>query len=84
MWHFSAMKTATLEDLTTRLSTVLAWVRSGEDVIVKGESPVRPAAPAAPGKVDWSQSTAFRDRTGEPVLSHKDLAELFEDMRGPY
>ena len=78
------MKTATLNDLQTRLSTVLAWVQSGEDVVVKGE-PVAPPAPQEEKKVDWSKSAAFlRDRTGESVLTQQDLDELFEDMRGPY
>ena len=77
------MKTATLNDLQTRLDTVLAWVRSGEDVVVKGE-PVAPPAPPEEKTVDWSKSTGFRDRTGETVLSQQDLDELFDDMRGPY
>lgn len=76
------MKTATLHDLQTRLHAVLAWVKGGEDVMVKGEPVVRPEAPEQ--KVDWSQSAAFRDRTGEPVLTQRDLDELFEEMRGPY
>ena len=76
------MKTATLEDLQTRLPAVLAWVESGEDVVVKGEPVAQ--LPAADAAVDWRKSTAFRDRTGEPVLSQQDLTELFDDLRGPY
>ena len=79
------MKTATLHDLQTRLGTVLDWVRSGEDVVVKGE-PVAPEKTAAETKVDWSKSAAFRDRTGEPVLkmSKEELQEFYDDMRGRY
>ena len=78
------MKTATLNDLQTRLPTVVAWLQSGEDVVVKGE-PVASPALAEEKKVDWSKSAAFRrDRTGETVLTQQDLDELFEDMRGPY
>lgn len=78
------MKSATIEDLQTRLPQVLSWLRSGEDVVVKGEAPaVRPAVQPEQ-KVDWSQSAVFRDRTGEPVLSREQIEELFEDMRGPY
>ena len=77
------MKTATLNDLQTRLSTVVAWLQSGEDVVVKGE-PVAPPVPLEEKKVDWTKSTGFRDRTGETVLSQQDLDELFDDMRGPY
>ena len=78
------MKTATLHDLQTRLGTVLDWVRSGEDVVVKGE-PVAPLALQEEKKVDWTKSAAFqRDRTGEPVLTQQDIDELFDYMRGPY
>ncbi len=79
------MKTATLNDLQTRLDTVLDWVRSGEDVVVKGE-PVTPVAPQDEKKVDWSKSAAFRDRTGEPMLkmSKEELQEFYGDMRGSY
>ena len=90
------MKTATLEDLQTRLPAVLAWVRSGEDVIVKGEPVARPAEEdekvdwsksavfKRPNPVDLSNSTVYRDRTGEPVLSQADLDALFDHLRGPY
>ena len=79
------MKTATLHDLQTRLGTVLDWVRSGEDVVVKGE-PVAPEKTTAETKMDWSKSAAFRDRTGEPMLkmSREELQEFYGDMRGRY
>jgi antitoxin (DNA-binding transcriptional repressor) of toxin-antitoxin stability system len=76
------VKIATLHDLQTRLHAVLAWVKGGEDVMVKGEPLARPDA--SEQKVDWSHSAAFRDRTGEPVLTQGDLDELLEEMRGPY
>ncbi len=76
------MKTATLNDLRTRLATIVEWVEHGEDVVVKGEPKPQPAAPQTP--VDWSKSAVFRDRTGEPVLTQREVDELFEDMRGPY
>ena len=50
--------------------------------MVKGEPLARPEAPEQ--EVDWTKSAAFRDRTGEPVLTQRDLDELFEEMRGPY
>ena len=79
------MKTATLEDLETRLPTILDWVKSGEDVIVKGASPTHPAKPVLPTtRVDLSKSSVYRDRTGDPVLSQEDLDALFDHMRGPY
>lgn len=76
------MKTATLEDLKTRLAVIVGWVEQGEDVVVKGEPTARTGAPDE--KVDWSKSAVFRRRKGEPVLSQQDLDELFEDMRGPF
>ncbi len=84
MFEFYIVKTVTLNDLQTRLPTVLAWVKRGEDVMVKGE-PVTRLVTDAETRVDWSKSAAFnRDRTGETVLTQQDLDELFEDMRGPY
>jgi len=76
------VKTATLDDLKTRLATIVGWVERGEDVMVKGKRLPQPTTPQT--SVDWSKSAAFRDRTGEPVLTRQDLDELFEDMRGPY
>lgn len=79
------MKTATLEDLETRLPTILDWVKSGEDVIVKGASPTHPTKPVLPkARVDLSKSSVYRDRTGDPVLSQEDLDALSDHMRGPY
>lgn len=76
------MKSATLEDLKTRLAVIVGWVEQGEDVVVKGEPATTTARPDE--SVDWSESAVFRRRKGEPVLSQQDLDELFEDMRGPY
>jgi len=76
------MKTATLDDLRNRLSTIVEWVENGEDVVVKGASPTKPVRPATP--VDLSKSSVHRDRTGEPVLSQADLDALFDHMRGSY
>jgi hypothetical protein len=52
----------------------MAWVKGGEDVMVRGEPVARPKA--LEQKVDWSHSAAFRDRRGEPVLTQRDLDEL--------
>lgn len=77
------MQTATLDDLRNRLPTILAWLENGEDVVLKGKPAAQPQPPVDE-KVDWSKSAAFRDRTGEPILTQQDIDELFEDMRGPY
>ncbi|MEO7318099.1 MAG: hypothetical protein ABIZ56_03815 [Chthoniobacteraceae bacterium] len=77
------MKTATIEDLQTRLDTILTWVRSGEDVVVKGE----PAAKTNPAeeKVDWSKSAVFqRPPTGKLDMTGEELQEFYQDMRGSY
>ena len=77
------MKTATLNDLQTRLSTVVAWLQSGEDVVVK--APTRPAVcPPSEEIVDWKESGAFRDRTGERILTAAETAELYESYKGDY
>ncbi len=78
------MRTATLNDLQTRLSTVLAWVQGGEDVVVKGE-PISPPAPQEEKKVDWSKSAAFRRPKGEMIkMTEAELQEFYGDMRGSY
>ena len=83
MQNALGMRTATLEDLQTRLPAILTWVRSGEDVIVKGE-PI-PRTEAEEEKVDWSKSAVFkRPKSDRPVLTQEDLDELFDDLRGPY
>jgi hypothetical protein len=108
-----SMRTATAHDLMTRLPTILAWLEAGEEVVVKPRA-VKPAVVEA--KVDWSQSAASRDRTGEGMLNavdaaeraadsqrvnqsvvynrphqvghlnmtHEELQEFYEDMRGSY
>jgi antitoxin (DNA-binding transcriptional repressor) of toxin-antitoxin stability system len=82
--NFYIVKTVTINDLQARLPTVPAWVKRGEDVMVKGEPVAHPVTDAET-LVGWSRSAAFnRDRTGEKVLTQQDLDELFEDMRGPY
>jgi hypothetical protein len=32
--------------------------------------------------VDWSQSVAFRDRTGERTLNAEETVELYESIKG--
>ena len=77
-----AMKTATADDLVNRLPTILAWLEAGEDVVVKPRAASLPAATAAKPQVDWTQSVAFRDRTGERALNAEETAELYESIKG--
>lgn len=74
------MRTATLDDLQNRLSTVMSWVEAGEDVMVKAN----PSAAEDSERVDWSTSVVFRRSPSEDApLSQEEPAEWFDDMRGP-
>ena len=75
------MKTATIEDLRHRLTMVFSWLESGEDVVVK--SGTAPHA-SRTGKVDWTQSAAFRDRSQEHALTAAETAELYESYKGEH
>lgn len=75
------MKTATIDDLRHRLAMVFSWLESGEDVVVKS-SPTAQSSRA--GRVDWSQSAAFRDRSQEPSLTAAETAELYESYKGEH
>jgi len=77
------MKTATVDDLENRLSVVLGWLQSGEDVVVKAPSK-SVSNQRAEEAVDWTQSGAFRDRTGERMLTPEETAELYESYKGDY
>lgn len=78
------MRTATAQDLLTRLPTILAWLEEGEEVVVKPKAQQPTQDPPVEQKVDWSQSTAFRDRTGERMLNAEETAELYESFKGGY
>lgn len=75
------MKTATAEDLLTRLPTILAWLEEGEEVVVKPQVVKLTKATPAEQKVDWSQSAAFRGRTRERVLNEKETAKLADESK---
>ncbi len=75
------MKTATIDDLRHRLAMVFSWLESGEDVVVKSSD----AAPVgSAGRVDWTQSAAFRDRSQEHALTAAETAELYESYKGEH
>ena len=77
------MKTATVEDLENRLSVVLGWLNSGEDVVVHGVK--TPAQPAEDSPVDWKKSAVFRRQRAEKVtMTEAELQEFYRDMRGSY
>ncbi|CAN5119029.1 hypothetical protein BH23VER1_BH23VER1_19400 [soil metagenome] len=78
------MKTATLEDLRTRLATIVEWVEHGEDVVVKGER--KPGSEIPPAPVDWSQSAVFRRPAGQEkiAMSEEELQGFYQEMRGSH
>ena len=78
------MKTVTAWDLQTRLPTILAWLEAGEEVMVKPKPVQQAESPPAEQMVDWSQSAAFRDRTGERILNAEETIELYESFKGEY
>lgn len=77
------MKTATLHDLQTRLGTIVGWLESGEDVVVKAPAKSN-GRPPSDEPVDWTKSGAFRDRTGERILTAEETADLYESYKGDY
>ena len=78
------MKTATLDDLKTRLATIVGWVERGEDVMVKGQQFPQPAPPQT--SVAWSKSAVFRrppDRK-TVAMTAAELQEFYQEMRGSH
>ena len=79
------MRTATMNDLQTRLSTVLSWLEAGEEVVVKPKAVETPPKPAPVPKVDWTTSAVFqRPLSNPPLMSQAELDEFYEFMKGEY
>jgi prevent-host-death family protein len=81
------MKTATVRDLRNRYTTLLEWIRAGEEILItqKGKSIARlvPEKSAETATVDWSQSAAVRcDRSGDRALSAEESAALIAEAGG--
>jgi antitoxin (DNA-binding transcriptional repressor) of toxin-antitoxin stability system len=80
------MRTATVSEYLENSADVLKWVEDGEvvqisrdGVVVAKLMPVRSVvAENANGshEVDWSQSAAFRDRTGEHIFTDEEVRSL--------
>ncbi len=61
------MKTATIRDLRDRYTSLLRWLRAGEEIVItrrgKAVAKLVPMGPDSSGPVDWSASPALtRDR----------------------
>ena len=81
------MKIATVRDLRNHYTSVLAWIDSGEEVVLtrRGKPIARivPERAEEPETVDWSQSHAMtRDRSGERTLTAGESASILQDASG--
>jgi prevent-host-death family protein len=81
------MKTATVRDLRNRYTSLLAWLRSGEEIVItqRGKAIARliPEQDQPMRKVDWSQSPAVkRDRTESRSLSADESLEIVHEASG--
>jgi prevent-host-death family protein len=78
------MRTATVRDLRNDYTSLLSWIRAGEEIIItqRGKPVARliPENPEEPKKVNWAESPAVtRDRSGERVLTAEESLELIHD-----
>lgn len=83
------MRTATVRDLRNHYTSLLSWVRAGEEVVItqRGKPVARliPERPAVPQKVNWADSPAVtRDRTGEKMLSAEESLDLIHEAAGKW
>ena len=80
------MKTASVRELRNHYNTLLEWVAEGEEVVItKRGKPVARLVPDEGGgekKVDWSQSVAMRDRSGEKKMTAAQSKELWDFLDG--
>jgi len=78
------MKTATVRELRNHYTSLLEWVKAGEEVVItqRGKPVARliPEKRAEPEKVNWADSPAVtRDRTGAKLLSAQESLDLIHD-----
>jgi prevent-host-death family protein len=83
------MKHASVRDLRNRYTSLLRWIRAGEEIVItrRGQPVARlvpePATHAA--KVDWQESPAVsRDRSREPLLTAEQAADLLREAGGKW
>lgn len=83
------MRTATVRDLRNHYTSLLGWVKAGEEVVItqRGKAVARlvpETTPQAP-KVNWADSPAVtRDRSGERVLSAEESLNLIHEAGGKW
>jgi len=78
------MRTATVRDLRNHYTSLLSWIKAGEEIIItqRGKPIARmiPENPTEPGKVNWGNSPEVtRDRSGERILSAQESLDLIHD-----
>jgi prevent-host-death family protein len=81
------MKHATVRDLRNRYTSLLRWIRAGEEIVItrRGQPVARlvPEPAIAAAEVDWTESPAVsRDRSREPLLTAEQSADLLQEAGG--
>lgn len=86
--HFCAtMRIATVRDLRNHYKSVLRWISAGEDVLITQRGVViarlSPESAQTAQVIDWASSPeVLRDRSGDPVLSAEQSAEILAEAGG--
>lgn len=83
------MRRATVRDLRNRYTSLLRWIRAGEEIVItqRGKPVARlvPESAEASSQVDWSQSAAVqRDRSHAPRLTAEETASLVHEAGGTW
>lgn len=83
------MRTATVRDLRNRYTSLLRWIRAGEEIVItrRGKPVARlvpePDQPA--DRVDWTQSPAVaRDRSSARQLSAEESLAIIREAGGAW
>lgn len=83
------MRTATVRDLRNHYTSLLGWVKAGEEVVItqRGKAVARlvPETSNQAQEVNWADSPAVtRDRSGERVLSAEESLNLIHEAGGKW
>lgn len=78
------MRTATVRDLRNHYTSLLSWVRAGEEIVItqRGKPVARliPEKEVVPKKVNWAVAPEItRDRSGERILTAQETLDLIHD-----
>ena len=83
------MRTASVRELRNHYSSLLDWVKAGEEVVItqRGKPVARliPEKPETPEKVNWADAPEVtRDRSGERLLSAEESLNLIHEAGGKW